>query len=473
MQSSRYFPDTIFAIVTAAENAPVGIVRLSGPSSLAVLKSLFRTASGAKRDVFKGRYFYYGSLVDGSGELIDRCLAVFMPGPGTFTGEDVVELQCHGNMQLLKLVLKAILGLGIDSVRPAEAGEFSKRAFLNGRIDLAQAEAIQEIIGASSEEALRTSLMNLDGRLSAIVEGFRQELLSATALVEASFEFPEEDIATFQLADVKALLLAMQVKLSELMRSYQNSRLYDFGVQVAIAGRPNVGKSSLLNALLVEERAIVSEIAGTTRDVVEGSKTISGLKFYFKDTAGLRDTDEFIEGVGIQRARDVMAKADIILCVVDELGLDEASLPILQQFPDKCLLVVNKVDLMLSQALSVDTLRAFVGGVLPGHQNRIFAVSAMLGTGIVDLESGLIDFCGLQKSAHNSVHINVRQLELLSSTHVQVTKLIQQISDTRVLPEELLAEELRAIASQLQRVTGEVGSDAVLGEIFDRFCIGK
>lgn len=453
MSSSR---DTIVAIATAQQNAGVGIVRVSGEHSFAILKTIFRKPSGDVFAKWTPRLLTFGKILDANDKLLDDALAVWMPAPHSFTGEDIVEFQCHGNVHLLRAVMRRILETDRQwPVRAAEPGEFTKRAFLNGQMDLTQAEAVQDLIVAQSEASFRANLANLDGALSRQISELKEKLLTSLALVEASFEFPEEDIQTYDAADVHRLLSETQQKLEFLLSAYQTSKLYDEGVRVAIVGKPNVGKSSLLNALLLEDRAIVTDIAGTTRDVVQGSKIIQGLRFHFLDTAGLRETADVVEAFGIQKSKDSAEKADIVLYLTDCIDENEE----IPRFSAKHhFRILNKSDLFFesdlrSQATKFDLM-----------------ISTKQRSNIIELET-LFCTAVSSESVQISMHVNERQHAKISNAQQSVQNVFNNWQHLQQA--ELLAEELRNLVKELDEVTGEITSDNILGEIFKRFCIGK
>ena len=467
-----HHPDTIVAIATAPQNGAIGIIRLSGPEAKSVLGKIFFTHSKKNFSASKPRYFHFGELLDSNKNLIDEALAVFMPGPATFTGEDVVEIHCHGNLILLKKVIALILDLSSDfDLRAAEPGEFSKRAYLNGRLDLTQAEAIHDIISASSEQSLALSLANLDKRLSTAVIELKEQLKVSLALVEASFEFPEEDIQTFDIGELIKTVSHCQEILKGFESAFHTSKLYDQGITVALVGKPNVGKSSLLNALLFEDRAIVSDIPGTTRDVVEGHKIIRGIRFLFRDTAGLRNADDQIETLGIKKTLDLIDKSDFILSILDDPS-DDTSLQLSNSLPKhKTLVVLNKADLYIEPGLFLDeTSTNTLTAKFPQFD---YFISAKQRFGLSELEDGLFSLTQ-NKSVHNFVHINERQYRnICMALEVLETILNDYASNDNFVSEEITSENLRYTIKILNEITGEISSDEVLGEIFSRFCIGK
>jgi len=469
---SLYYKDNIVAIATAPENGAIGIVRLSGPDVLQILGRVFQRDRADRTDkTYKARYMYLGAIVANNGEEIDQAMAVYMPGPNSFTGEDVVELHCHGNLILLKQIVAEILELSNSfNIRGAEPGEFTKRAYLNGKMDLTQAEAIHDMITAGSEAAIQSSLKNLDGRLSNNITSIKQELKVSLALVEASFEFPEEDIQTYDHDQVVLLIQKTKKELEELDSSYATSKLYDHGISVAIVGAPNVGKSSLLNEILIEDRAIVTDMAGTTRDVVEGSKIIGGVRFIFRDTAGLRETDCEIESAGISKSQEWMAKSDIILHIQDTLENKGLALDVNIYKNKKYIHVLNKVDLLFSQQeLEGQSSRA---QQIKSDYKFNALTSAKTGYGIRELEVLLTRYINERNSVQNTLHINQRQHKKINDS-IEILQNTLQLNQDKQLSTELLAEELRSTISCLEEITGTISSDDVLGEIFERFCIGK
>lgn len=456
--------DTIIAIATPPQNGAIGVIRLSGPQScLAVLPHL-RSISGHTISQLAPRVMTFVHFVDAAENILDKCLAVHMPAPHSFTGEDVVELHCHGNLILLRTLLRTIFS-STEGVRSAEPGEFSRRAFVNGKMDLSQAEAVHALITSESEQSARSALANLDGRLSRLVNKMRDELVTALALVEAGFEFPEEDIQTYDRHEIFTLIDHIQNELLGLKSAFRTSKIIDHGISVALVGRPNVGKSSLLNALLVEDRALVTSIAGTTRDVVEGHKMIDGVRFIFRDTAGLRSTDDIVESAGIQKAREWIEKSDVVVCLSDQLDDDGFAH---QTRPDQIVFfALNKIDLF---TLSHETIFDVAARLKDGGKFDLF-LSVRAGFGIDKLETMLSQIVTNTHNVQNSVHINERQL-------CKINVGLEIISQLRTLnhvgaSDEFLAEDLRRLISVLGEMTGAVTSEDVLSEIFKRFCVGK
>lgn len=464
---TTYYPDTIVAIATPQQNGAIGIIRLSGPKAIETLNLIF-DPHNKRLEKNIPRHFYLGKLVGAAGVLVDHAMAVCMPGPKSFTGEDVVEIHCHGNQLILKKIISEILSLPQSlEIRAAGPGEFTKRAFLNGKIDLTQAEAVHEIISATSEQALESSLANLDGKLSAMIQFIRKEFCEILALVEAGFEFSDQDgITTYSADALLKRLSCLSGELHFLAAAYSTSKLCDQGVHVAIIGEPNVGKSSLLNTLLVEDRAIVTDTAGTTRDVVEGARLINGLRFIFKDTAGLREATNDIEAEGIRRSHAVAEKADLVLEIFDEpkalLHRQSKKTP-----PSKKQLrlnVLNKIDrLSEKEILSITTNAGDKFDCL---------VSAKTKDGIGLLEKIVFETINEHYSVQNIVHTNQRQHDKIIDSINNLKKIIELVNESHE-NDDLLAEEIRVTIDFLDEIVGTISDDDVLSEIFDKFCVGK
>ncbi len=471
--TERYYQDNIVAIATAEQNGAIGILRISGKDAKKVLEAVFVKDSEKNVDM-KPWHMHYGKLVSKESAPIDHCLAVYMPGPKNYTGEDIVEIHCHGNLILLKKAVKEILLLnGEFEIRGAEAGEFTKRAYLNGRIDLTQAESVHELITANSEAALQASLSNMDGALRRIVEGIRDKLTRTLADIEASFEFPEEDIQTYDKSKTFQLVDNVQKKLCELKEAYKTSKLYDNGVSVAIVGEPNVGKSSFLNAILVEDRAIVTDVPGTTRDVVEGSKIISGVRFFFKDTAGLRDSEDQIETTGIGKTSEWIQKADIIIHVCDKIQGRE-SLKTLSdiKIQKKTLCVLNKADILSFNNEKLDKLSSDILNNIRKEHSFHTIFSAKTGFGLGEIEALLKAYVEKNTNKDNRLHVNERQVIQINSSLDLLSKIGIKLGESNSC-EEIVADNLRSVIKHLEEMIGMVTSDDVLTDIFKRFCIGK
>ncbi|WP_417361822.1 tRNA uridine-5-carboxymethylaminomethyl(34) synthesis GTPase MnmE [Gallaecimonas pentaromativorans] len=446
--------ETIAAIATATGRGGVGIIRISGPKAASVAKARLGALP-------KARYAQYGPFMDTDGTVLDQGIALYFPGPNSFTGEDVLELQGHGGPVILDLLLRAILAE--PGVRLARPGEFSERAFLNDKLDLAQAEAIADLIEASSEQAARSAVHSLQGEFSARINALVESLIHLRIYVEAAIDFPEEEIDFLSDGKVAGDLAAIREDLAAVKASARQGSLLRDGMRVVIAGRPNAGKSSLLNALAGREAAIVTDIAGTTRDVLREHIHIDGMPLHIIDTAGLRDTGDAVEKIGIERAWAEIEKADRVLCMVDALDTD-ATDPhaIWPDFVDRLpaglgiTVVRNKVELTGEQA---------------GFENGILRLSAKTGAGVEALREHLKALMGFEGTSEGSFLARRRHLDALDSAQQHLDVGEEQLHGFAA--GEILAEELRLAQMALSEITGEFSSDDLLGRIFSSFCIGK
>lgn len=451
--------ETIAAIATAQGRGGVGIVRISGPLASAAAQAIIGKQP-------QPRYAHYGPFQDEDGQVIDEGLALYFPGPNSFTGEDVLELQGHGGPVVLDMLLQRCLKLGSRLARP---GEFSERAFLNDKLDLAQAEAIADLIEASSAQAARNALRSLQGAFSRRVDNLTEKLINLRIYVEAAIDFPEEEIDFLADGHVLGLLDEVRSQLSTVLQEANQGALLRDGMTVVIAGRPNAGKSSLLNALAGREAAIVTEIAGTTRDVLREHIHIDGMPLHIVDTAGLRDTEDHVEKIGVERALKAIKEADRILLVVDATA-PEARDPFalwpefLEQRPDpsKVTLIRNKAD------LSADPVGLEVSG--DGHVSINLSAKSG-GDGLELLREHLKACMGYQQTSESSFSARRRHLEALHKASASLEHGRAQL--TLAGAGELLAEDLRVAQQSLGEITGAFSSDDLLGRIFSSFCIGK
>jgi tRNA modification GTPase len=441
--------DVIAAIATAQGKAGIGIVRVSG-------RNLDRLASGLLGATPAVRLATRASFRDAAGEPIDDGIALFFPAPSSYTGEDVLELQGHGGPVVLQMVLRRCLELG---ARLAEPGEFSRRAFLNDKLDLAQAEGVADLIDAATEVAARCALRSLRGEFSERVRSFAQQLVELRTLVEATLDFPEEEIDPLDREDARRRLSRLQEALERALALGRQGSVLRNGLQVVLAGQPNVGKSSLLNRLAGEDLAIVTEIPGTTRDAVRQTIQIEGVPMNIIDTAGLRDTDEPVEAIGIARAWEAIRHADVLLLLVDAReGVTPADQAIVERLPGKLrpVTVLNKIDL---------------SGDAPQAEERPegwrIRLSAKTGEGVEGLRRSLLSLAGWQAGSEDIFMARERHLVALERAAAALGRAGQ------VAHGELLAEELRLAQRELGSITGEVTADDLLGEIFARFCVGK
>jgi tRNA modification GTPase len=434
-------------------------VRLSGPAAQRLLAEAFRGRLDPSAMV--SHHLYRGRLVRVDDSPVDEVLAVIMRAPHSYTGEDVVEVHCHGGGQVMRSTLDLFLAAG---ARLAHPGEFTQRAFLNGRIDLAQAEAVAALIGARSEQAARLALAQLDGKLSLRLQRYAMELRDLLTLLEAHIDFPDDDLGPLDRPALAERVTAVREDMEQLLETFDSGRALREGVRVLILGRPNVGKSSLLNALLGEARAIVTAIPGTTRDTVEEQLVLGGLPLRLVDTAGVRDTIDPIEQEGVRRARDKAAAADLILLVIDasQALTAEDRMAMALAPPERTVLVRNKSD--LPEGCALEELRVFA---------RQVVVSARDGNGMAALEAAVVGFfCGHSAAAGDEVILcERRHREALAEALLLLKGLLKgQIGGA---PLECLAMDLREALSALGRITGETTTDDILEQIFGRFCIGK
>lgn len=445
--------DTIAAIATAPGRGGVGVIRVSGSNLLP-----FSLALTGKTP--KPRYATLAEFKDADNVTVDSGILLFFPGPNSFTGEDVLELQGHGGPVVMNMLLARCLDLG---ARLAEPGEFSRRAFLNGKIDLAQAEAVADLIDAATASAARSAVRSLQGEFSKAIDGLTDELINLRMLVEATLDFPEEDIDFLKAADAFGRLARLQLKLAEIFDRASQGKLLQSGLHVVLAGQPNVGKSSLLNRLAGDDLAIVTAIAGTTRDALRSTIQIEGIPLHIIDTAGLRETDDEVEKIGIERSWKEIERSDVVLLLVDARnGVSETDREILSRLPErlKRITVYNKIDLAGTAAERHDE-----------SDGTAISLSARSGEGIELLRQELLKIAGWHQT--DDVFIaRERHLRALSSAQSHIEAARQVVEG--VLPAlELFAEELRLAQQALSEITGTFTADDLLGVIFSRFCIGK
>ena len=453
----------IIAVATAPGKAGVGVIRISGTNLLLIAQALFQKT-------LKPREANLLTLRDGDGASIDQLIAIYFAAPASFTGEDVLELQCHGGPQLLELVMKRCLELGKDQgLVIAEPGEFSLRAYLNNKIDLAQAEAIADLIDAQSEAAVRGAARSLQGAFSNDINSLIEEITQLRILVESTLDFPEEEIEFLENAQARERLATVMQKLFSLREGAKQGKILRDGIQLVLAGAPNVGKSSLLNRLAGEEVAIVTPIAGTTRDRVKESITINGVPMHIIDTAGLRETADLVESKGIERSWEAIRAADVVVFLQDSNAPGgsesaealELKAQILKTLPSKCpvLLVSNKSDLLAAPPTR------------QSESQRLF-ISAKTGDGIEALKQKILDLVGWGGNQEGAIVARRRHLDCLDRAANHIDK-SQEFAANGNISLELFAEELRLAQDQLGQITGKLLPDDLLGKIFSQFCIGK
>ncbi|MCK9507589.1 MAG: tRNA uridine-5-carboxymethylaminomethyl(34) synthesis GTPase MnmE [Pigmentiphaga sp.] len=451
--------DPIVAIATAPGRGGIGVVRISAPKPLDAL------AQALVGRTLRARHAHYLPFLDADGTLIDQGIALSFPAPHSYTGEHVLELQGHGGPVVLRRLLARCLEAGKSTgLRLAEPGEFTRRAFLNDRLDLAQAEAVADLIDASSEAAARSAAASMTGAFSQAVNELADRIIHLRMLVEATLDFPEEEIDFLEKYQAGPMLDGIRADLDHLMRNAKQGAILREGLHVVLAGQPNVGKSSLLNALAGFEAAIVTDIAGTTRDRVVQQIALDGVPLHIIDTAGLRDTTDAVERIGIERSWEAIGKADVILHLMDAREpTPELDAQIRQKMPARTpvIAVLNKMDLLDG----VPVIEAEAG-------QQILPISAKRGEGLERLKQALLDIAGWNPSEESPYLARERHLQALNQAHEHLALAAEHAAQNdRVL--DLFAEELRLAHVALTSITGEFTSDDLLGVIFSRFCIGK
>ena len=446
----------IIAVATAPGKAGVGVVRISGQNLSALTSALLHKQ-------LSPRQASLSTLCDEHGQAIDQLIAIYFVAPASFTGEDVLELQCHGGPQLLELVMKRCLELGKNlGLVIAEPGEFTLRAYLNNKIDLTQAEAIADLIDAQSEAAVRSAARSLQGAFSDDINNLIEEITQLRILVESTLDFPEEEIEFLENAQARQRLAAVKQKIQALRKSAKQGKILRDGIHLVLAGAPNVGKSSLLNRLAGEEVAIVTPIAGTTRDRVKESITIEGVPMHIIDTAGLRETVDIVEAKGIERSWDAIRLADLVIFLTDASTPqhDVLKIQILRELPPKCavLELINKVDLVQ------DPAKAFPADAL--------LISARTGEGVEQLKQRILELVGWTGSQEGTILARRRHLDCIerAAEHIETSEQFAANGNNSL---ELFAEELSLAQKHLGEITGKLLPDDLLGKIFSQFCIGK
>lgn len=458
-----YEATTIAAIATAIGEGGIGIIRLSGEDALSVASKIFKAKGLADVSKAQPRHMYYGHVTDGS-VSVDECLFVYMKGPHSYTGEDVVELQLHGSMEALRETLALALQNGADL---AEAGEFTKRAFLNGRLDLSQAEAVMDIIEASGRAALHQAESHLSGALSRYVKEGRRLLKDMIGQLEVTIDYPEEDLEDLTQEEIARGLSAIDRSLTDLLARSEKGRLIRDGIRTVIAGKPNAGKSSLLNGLLQEERAIVTDVPGTTRDTIEEVMHIGGVPLLLMDTAGIRNTRDKVEQLGISRAKESISRADLILLVIDgSEPLAEEDKELLLLVKDKqALIIINKND------LPEKTDRKVISDLSGGKP--CISLSALSGDGLPLLEQALEKTAGLSgmTEGRELFLTNLRHVESVRQALGAVKRAEESLSLS--LPADCITVDLTEAWNHLGEITGDTVDDELIHTIFERFCVGK
>ena len=455
--------ETIAAIATAMNNSGIGIIRISGDDAFSVIRKIFRPAKEKDLDTVASHTVHYGTIMDGE-RIVDEVLVLIMRAPHTYTREDTVEIDCHGGMYVLNKTLELVLKNG---ARAAEPGEFTKRAFLNGRIDLSQAEAVIDVINAENDFALKSAMTQLKGSVSEKVRKERSLLLSQIAYIEAALDDPEHIEMEGYGATLLPILSECREDIRQLLESADDGRIMKEGIRTVILGKPNVGKSSLLNALLGQERAIVTDIAGTTRDALEESLRIHDVTLNVIDTAGIRNTEDVIEKIGVDKAKEYAKEADLIVFVVDtSRPLDEDDYEILQIIRDKKVIALfNKQD--LAPVADLEELKAELG------QIPVIETSIVENTGLDQFVSTVREmFYNKEINFNDQVYItNARQKSALAAAEDALTKAMDSIN--MGMSEDFFTIDMMEAYTQLGLLIGETVEDDLADEIFSRFCMGK
>lgn len=453
--------DTIAAIATAAGEGGIGIVRISGEKAFDILKEIFVPASGN----LKNRYLSYGHIIDPQDKkIVDEVMAVFMKGPHSYTAEDVVEIQCHGSIVSLRKILSLVLRSG---ARLAERGEFTKRAFLNGRLDLTQAEAVIDLIKAKSEKTFDVALSHLEGTYSKHIKSIRELLVDILVNLTVNIDYPDEDIEEMTYGKLREALLQVEGKIDKLLATADAGRIINEGLKISIVGRPNVGKSSLMNALMGESRAIVTDIPGTTRDTIEEAITIRDIPVLITDTAGIHETDDVIEKIGIEKSKESFNKADLILFMVDgSSSLGQEDYEILDRIGErKAIVLVNKMDLGVN--VEIEKIKNIV------PKSKIIKCSIKEGLGVKELADSIEElvYDGKISQKENLVVTNVRHKNLLEEALRAVSDSLLMIDDYQ--PLEFIEIDVNRCYELLGEIIGETATGDIIDKVFERFCLGK
>lgn len=455
--------DTIAAIATASGNSGIGIIRVSGDEAVEIVDKIFKSVNSDKKLVnVKSHTINYGHIVDND-KVIDEVLVSVMNGPHSYTGEDVVEINCHGGMIVIRKILEIVLKNG---ARTAEPGEFTKRAFLNGRMDLSQAEAVMDVINAKNEFALSSSIEQLNGRVSEKIKSLRKKIIYNIAFIESALDDPEHISIDGYSEKLSKILEEVNGELSRLINNFDNGRIVKEGVKTVILGKPNAGKSSLLNLLLGEERAIVTDIEGTTRDTLEESINLNGVFLNLIDTAGIRDSEDVVEQIGVNKAKELAEKSDLVIFVADaSKELDENDKEIINLIKDKqAIVLLNKSD--LGTIINEKNVSEF-------DNKPVITFSAKTGDGLDELENKIRDLFYEGKVKYNDeLYItNARQKESLINAKNSIEEVIKSVEND--MPEDFYSIDLMDAYTYLGQIIGESVEDDLVNEIFSKFCMGK
>lgn len=458
------FEDTIAAISTPIGVGGIGIIRVSGKEAISIVDKIFKAANKKSLMEVDSHTITYGHIISQSGKVLDEVLIMLMKAPKTFTREDVIEINCHGGPIPLNAVLMEVISAG---ARLADSGEFTKRAFLNGRIDLSQVEAIMDIIEAKTELSLSQAIGQLEGNLSKRIKAYQDTLIQIIARIEVSIDYPEYDQDEPITSDFEGELRALNDELNELLKTADTGKMIREGVKTAIVGRPNVGKSSLLNALLEENKAIVTDIPGTTRDVVEAYLNIDGIPYQLLDTAGIRETEDIVEQIGVERSKSSIEEADLVLMLMDShAGLLDKDREILNQVKGKHVIyVLNKSD--LESNITQEILDEYF------NNGSVIRISAKAQSGLSELKQAMkqVVMKGDAQVKNEATISNQRQKQALINAIKSLEKVIEAIE--MGLPEDCLAIDLHDAFGHLGMIVGESIKEEIINQLFSRFCLGK
>jgi len=454
--------DTIAAIATSMSNSGIGIVRISGDEAFNIIEKIYQSKNGKKLSDQKSHTIHYGYILDME-ETVDEVLVMLMRGPHSFTGEDTVEINCHGGIFVVRKVLETVIKYG---ARPAEPGEFTKRAFLNGRIDLSQAEAVIDVIESKNDYALKSSISQLKGSVQKKIKEIREEILYHTAFIETALDDPEHISVDGYGETLNITVNKLLEQLEELIASSDNGRIMKEGIKTVIVGKPNAGKSSLLNVLIGEDRAIVTDIEGTTRDVLEETIQLNGITLQIMDTAGIRDTKDIVEKIGVDKAKTHANDADVIIYVVDaSRSLDENDKSIIEMIKDKkSIILLNKTD--LDTVVTKDMVQSYI-------EKPMIEISAKEEKGIKELEETLKNmFFHGEISFNDEIYItNIRHKTAIQDAYSSLEKVKKSIETN--MPEDFYSIDLMDAYESLGSITGETIGEDLVNEIFSKFCMGK
>lgn len=469
---------TIAAVSTAVSNAGIGIVRMSGPEAFAIADRVYKGKKEKRLSGQKSHTIHYGYIMDGE-FMIDEVLVMLMRGPHSYTGEDTVEINCHGGVYVVKRILELLISRG---ARPAEPGEFTKRAFLNGRIDLSQAEAVGDLIVSQNQYALRNSVSQLRGNIRDKITGIREQIIYHTAFIETALDDPEHISVDGYGDKLREIVENLRKEIQKLIDTYDSGRIMKEGIQTVILGRPNAGKSSLMNVLLGEDRAIVTDIAGTTRDILEEHINLEGISLNIVDTAGIRQTQDVVEQIGVERARSYADQADLIIYVIDaSMPLDESDHEILRLIEGKTsIILLNKsdLDMVVTEADVERTYFASNPSIANVKEIKKFTIPVISisiteknGINLLKETLKLMFFEG-NLAFNDEIYItNIRQKTALWDAFSSLEKVIDSIEAG--MPEDFYSIDLMDAYEALGRITGETMGEDLVNEIFSKFCMGK